>query len=238
MLRHGQSNGWPHFPTSSTSSLENDCAVFPPPTLNQETNQATFHSQKWDIFQNSDSARISPTGLSNQKTNIFETFKEETSVSQRMVADEKTSEDKDYLLEYILANQKNDEEPIPSTTASSQPDVHENMSSFLPAPVINDDIFTNTTASQSSDIFQTPEFSAQSRVFQNIQLFQTLASVQNDNSHLSDNSTVNNGPVKPQDIHFDKMLRPTELSHRIFQETSTLPSPLNVSTNGELVGTP
>ncbi|XP_060772914.1 uncharacterized protein LOC132883379 isoform X3 [Neoarius graeffei] len=233
MLRHGQSNGWPYLPTSSAPSLENDCAVSPPPTLSQETNQATFHSQKWDIFQNSNSARISPTGLSNQQTNIFELFKEETNVSQRMVDDEKTSEDKDSLLERILANQKNDEEPIPSTTASSQLDVLKNMSSFLPTPVINDDMFTNTAASQSSDIVQTPEFSAQSTVFQKTQLLQTPASLQNNNSHLSDNSTVNNGLFKPQDIHFDKMFTPTKPSHGMFQETSTLPSPLNVSTNGE-----
>lgn len=99
---------------------------------------------------------------------------------------------------------------------------------FLPSLVINDGIFTNTPASQSSDIFQTPPSSVQSRVFQNIQFFQTPTSVQNANSHLSDDSSVKNGEFKLQDSHVDKMLMPSE--------TSTLPSPFNVSTNG-VVGT-
>ncbi|MCI4394903.1 hypothetical protein PGIGA_G00174190 [Pangasianodon gigas] len=235
MLRLGQSNVWSHLPTSSTPSLENDWAVFPPPTLSQETNQTTFPSQKWDIFQDSNSSRISSTGLSNQKTNIFQPFKEETSVSQSMMDNEKTSNERDYLLEYILANQKNDVQPIPSTTASNHLDVFEDSSTFLSSPVINVDIFTNTAATPSNDIFQTPVSNVQNRVFQNIQLFQTPASVQNDNSHLSDNSAVKNGQIKPQDGTFDKMFMPTELNHGILQETSTLPSPLNAPTNGGLM---
>ncbi|MCJ8749109.1 hypothetical protein PDJAM_G00172490 [Pangasius djambal] len=235
MLRLGQSNVWSHLPTSSTPSLENDWAAFPPPTLSQETNQTTFPSQKWDIFQDSNSSRLSPAGLSNQKTNIFQPFKEETSVSQSMVDNGKTSNERDYLLEYLLANTKNEEQPIPSTTASNQLDVFEDSSSFLSSPVINVDVFTNAAATPSNDIFQTPVSHVQNRVFQNIQLFQTPASVQNDNSHLSDNSAVNNGQIKPQDGTFDKMFMPTELNHGILQETSTLPSPLNASTNGGLM---
>ncbi|KAK2865724.1 hypothetical protein Q7C36_001780 [Tachysurus vachellii] len=52
ILRHGlESNVWSHFPTSSTTSLENDWAVFPPPTLSQKTNHTTFPNQTWDIGQ-------------------------------------------------------------------------------------------------------------------------------------------------------------------------------------------
>lgn len=227
MLKHGQSNGWFHFSTSSTPSLENAWAVLPPPTLSQETKQTSSPSQKWDTFKDSYSARISSTGLSNQKTKMFQPFKEETTVSQEMVAKGK-SDEKDYLLEYILANQKNDEESIPSTTASSQLDIFKDSFSFLPSLVISDDIPTNTPASQSSDIFQTPESSVQSRVFQTTQLFHTLASVQNDNSHSSIDSAVNNGQFKPQDSHVGKMSMPSE--------TSTLPLPF-ARTNGGLVGT-
>ncbi|KAK3507410.1 hypothetical protein QTP70_019647 [Hemibagrus guttatus] len=235
IFRHGQSNGWSHFPTSSTPSLENDWAVFPPPTLSQKTNQTTFLNQKWDIGQDSDSATMSAAGQSKQKSNICDPFKDETSVSQRMVADEETSKKRDYLLEFILANQKNDEKSISSFTASNQMDVLEHSSSFLPAPITTNDIFTNNGASQSSDIFQTPESIVQNKVFQKIQLFQNPASAQNGNSHLSDNFAVRNGQFKQQDSHFDKMILPTELSKGIFQETSTMPSPLNASTNGDLM---
>ncbi|XP_053475367.1 uncharacterized protein si:cabz01007807.1 isoform X2 [Ictalurus furcatus] len=233
ILRDGHINGWSS--TSSTPSLENDWAIFPPTNLSQETNQITFPNKKWDIFQDSHSAKISPTGLSNQKANIFEPFKEETSVFQRMVANEKTSNERVYLLEYIQTNQKNDEQPIPSTTASNQLDIFEDLPSFLPSQVISDDIFPNTAASQSFERYHTPESSVKNRVFQNIQLFETLASVQNDNSHLSKNFSMNNGQFKPQNSHVDKMFMPTDLSQGIFQETSTLPSPLNASTNGGLL---
>lgn len=154
-----------------------------------------------------------------------------------MVANEKTSNERAYLLEYIQTNQKNDEQPIPSTTASNQLDIFEDLPSFLPSQVISDDIFPNTAASQSFERYHTPESSVKNRVFQNIQLFETLASVQNDNSHLSKNFSMNNGQFKPQNSHVDKMFMPTDLSQGIFQETSTLLSPLNASTNGGLVGT-
>lgn len=226
---------WSHFPTSSTTSLENDWAVFPPPTLSQKTNHTTFPNQRWDTGQVSHSATTSAGGLSEQKSNVFKPFKEETSASQRMVADETTS--RDYFLEFIQANQKNDEKSISSSAASSHMEVSEDSSSFLPATFITSDIFTNTAASQSSDIFQAPESSVQNRVFQKIQLFQNPSSVQNGNSNLSDHFTVHNGQFKPQDSHFSKMVLSTDLSHGIFQETSTLPSHLNSPTNGDLVGT-
>ncbi|KAF4071481.1 hypothetical protein AMELA_G00273750 [Ameiurus melas] len=233
ILIDGHVNGWSS--TSSTPSLENDCAVFPPTNLSQETNQFTFPNQKWETFQDSHSARISATGLSNQKANIFEPSKEETSVFQRMVANGKTSNERAYLLEYIQTNQKNDEQPIPSTTASNELDIFEVLPSFLPSQVNNDDIFPNTAASQSFERHHTPESSAKNRVFQNIQLFETLASVQNDNSHLSDNFSMNNGQFKPQNSHIDKMFMPTDLSQEILKETSTLPSPLNASSNEGLM---
>lgn len=179
---------------------------------------------------------MSAAGLSKQKSSIFEPFKEETSISQRMVANVETTEVRDYLLENILSNQKNDEESISSFTASNQTDVFTDSSSFLPPPIITNDIFTKTGASQSSDIFQTPESIVQNRVFQKIQLFQNPAPAQSGNSHLSDNSAVHNGLFKPQDSHFDKMVQPTELSNGIFQESSKMPSCLNASTNGDLVG--
>ncbi|XP_060720304.1 uncharacterized protein si:cabz01007807.1 isoform X2 [Tachysurus vachellii] len=236
ILRHGlESNVWSHFPTSSTTSLENDWAVFPPPTLSQKTNHTTFPNQTWDIGQVTHSATTSAGGLSEQKSNMFKPFKEETSASQRMVADDTTSKERDYLLEFILANQKNDEKSISSSAASSHMEVSEDSSSFLPAPCITSDIFTNTAASQSSDIFHAPESSVQNRVFQKIQLFQNTTSVQNCNPNLSDNFTVHNGQFKPQDSHFSKMVLSTDLSHGIFQETSTLPSHLNSPTNGDLM---
>ncbi|KAG7314085.1 hypothetical protein KOW79_022581 [Hemibagrus wyckioides] len=211
-LSHGQSNGWSHFLTSSTPSLENDWAVFPPPTLSQKTNQTTFPNQKSDTGQDSNSATMSAAGLSKQKASIFEPFKEETSITQRMEADVKTSEKRDYLLEYILANQKNDEESI---------------SPFTP--------FNHMEAFRDSSSFQTPESIVQNRVFQKIQLFQNPASAQNGNSHLSDNFAVHNGLFKPQDSHFDKIVQPTELSNGIFQESSKMPSYLNASTNGDMM---
>lgn len=205
-LTNGQSNGWSHFPTPSTPAHENNWAVFPP----QETNQTTFPSQKWDIFQELYPDRISTSHLSNQKTNIFQPFKEETSVPQEM-AKANTSKDRDYLLKYLLANQKKDVQPVPSTTASNELDIFKDSLSFLPSPAIN-----ASPASHSSDVFQTPESREQSKVFQTIQLFQTPASAQND------------GQFKPQDCLADKMLMPLE--------TSTLPSPLNAPGNGGMVG--
>ncbi|XP_047672490.1 uncharacterized protein si:cabz01007807.1 isoform X4 [Tachysurus fulvidraco] len=230
-----ESNMWSHFPTSSTTSLESDWAVFPPPTLSQKTNHTTFPNQRWDIGQVSHSATTSAGGLREQKSNIFKPFEEETSACQRMVADETTSEERDYLLDFILANQKNDEKSISSSAASSHMEVSDDSSSFLPATFITSDIFTNTAASQSSDIFQAPESSVQNRVFQKIQLFQNPTSVQNGNTNLSDNFTVHNGQFKPQDSHCSKMVLSTDLSHGIFQETSTLPSHLNSPTNGDLM---
>lgn len=209
MFKQGQSNGWSYFPTS-TPSLKNGWAVFSPPTFSQETNKTTFPSQKWDIFQDS-------TGQSNQKTTISQPF---LSVSQKTMANEKTSDDRDYLLEYILANQKNAKEPIPSTTVSSQSQLDTFKNLFtLPSPIISDNV---TPASQLSDTFQTPRSSVQSRVFQTIQLFQTPASVQND-------FVVKNGQLKAQDSQDDKIFMPLE--------TSTMPSPLNTLKNGELVRT-
>ncbi|XP_053335487.1 uncharacterized protein si:cabz01007807.1 isoform X3 [Clarias gariepinus] len=229
MSSHGQSNGWSRFPISPTTPLENDWAVFPPPTLALETNQTAFPSQK----PTSHFARFSPSVLSNQETNIFHPFKEETGITQRMVANEKPSDKKDFLLEYILANQTNDEEPIPSTTASSQLNIFEDFPSFLPPPVINKDIFTSTVPSQSNDIFQTPKSSVHNRVFQ---FNPTSASIQNDNFHLFDNSTGTNGQFKQQDSDTKRILMPAELSNGIFQET-TLTSPFNASTNEELMFT-
>ncbi|KAF7686829.1 uncharacterized protein si:cabz01007807.1 [Silurus meridionalis] len=220
LLSNGQSNGWPHFLTSSTPSFKNDWAVFPPPNLSKDTNQTPF--QKWDSFQDSFSARISPPRTSNQMTNIFEPFKEETSVSPRMPANEKTSDESDFFLEYMLANQKNDVESVSSTSASNHLNLFEEK--FLPSPIIDDNIFTNTASFQSSDIFQTPGSS-----MQNNPLDQTSASVQYDHSKLSVNSAVNNGQFKPQDSDFDKLFMTTDMSNGLSQETSTLPPFLNAS---------
>lgn len=223
MLTNGQSNGTTHhFPTSSTPAHENGWAVFPPPTLSQETNQTTFPSQEWDIFQDSYHDRISSSHLSHQKTNLFQPFKEETSLLQESTK-ENTAEERDYLLEYILANQKKDKEPVPTSTASDELNIFKDSLSFLPSPTIS-----ASPASQSSIIFQTPESREQSKVFQTIQLFQTPASVQNNNSHLSYGFAVNNGQLKPQDSLADKMLMPSE--------TATLPSPFNTPVNKGLVG--
>lgn len=132
------------------------------------------------------------------------------------MANEKTSDDRDYLLEYILANQKNAKEPIPSTSFSSsesQLDTFKN-SFTLPSPIISDNV---TPASQPSDTFQTPRSCVQSKVFQTIQL-----SVQND-------FVMKNGQLKAQDSQDDKIFMPLEIS--------TMPSPLNSLKNGELVRT-
>ncbi|KAI5616375.1 hypothetical protein C0J50_24066 [Silurus asotus] len=220
LLSNGQSNGWPHFSTSSAPSFKNDWSVFPPPNLSKDTNQTPF--QKWDSFKDSFSARISPPRTSHQMTNIFEPFKEETSVSPRMPANEKPSDESDFLLEYMLANQKNDVESVSSTSASNHLNLFEDK--FLPSPIIDDNIFTNTASSQSSDIFQTPGSS-----MQNNPLDQTSASVQYDHSKLSVNSAVNNGQFKPQDSHFDKLFMTTDMSNGLSQETSTLPPFLNAS---------
>ncbi|XP_049328077.1 uncharacterized protein si:cabz01007807.1 isoform X1 [Astyanax mexicanus] len=178
--------------------------------------QAAFTSYSSDPFQAtppswlSDVPKIEPA---NHTEDIFQssTANEKNGVSKSMVAKEASNE-RDYLLEYILANQKHeDPQPSPPSTVAS-----DGSSSFFPPPVITED-----------SIFSTPFSTAENGIFQSTPLFQTPTF-----DPFSDDPAVNGDLFKPQKSPFDDLFatpagNPNANTPETFQENSSGVSPVN-----------
>ncbi|XP_062864626.1 uncharacterized protein si:cabz01007807.1 isoform X2 [Trichomycterus rosablanca] len=121
----GQSNGWAHFPTSSSPTLEN-WVISTLPVFNGETKPTTSTTR---------------TAPETEKTNQLFPRKEESSEKT-----EQQSSD-NYLLEYILASQQRDCQPTHSTTASNWQDAP----SFLHSP---DTLLSPTPQSNGTPLSQ------------------------------------------------------------------------------------
>ncbi|KAL7855396.1 hypothetical protein AOLI_G00190000 [Acnodon oligacanthus] len=254
--RSRQRNGWSWPPSSSAETLEpskgdflqNDWAVFPPPASSQET-KATDMFQAAPPSWLSDLPRTSP---SNQKADVFQPFgsEEENPVSWRPLGTNESEEltepsnERDYLLEYILANQKNEDfQPAPSPTIETDgPDLSQNASRFFFPPVANEDlfqtpdIFSGTPTSASNDTFQPPLFSLDNRIFQSTPTPTSVKADINAFDPLSDDYVANDDPFKPQESQFDKLFATpvgtsdgtsTELMTGTFEDTSPVISPVN-----------
>ncbi|XP_017570761.1 uncharacterized protein si:cabz01007807.1 [Pygocentrus nattereri] len=254
-----QRNGWSWPPSSSAVTLEpskgdflqNDWAILPPSASSLETKPT-------DIFQAappswlSDLPQASP---SNQKADVFQPFgsKEENPVFGRPLGTNESKEltepsnERDYLLEYILANQMNEDfQPAPSPTVETDgPDASQNVSRFFPPPVANEDlfqtpdIFSGTPTSASNDNFPPPLSSLDNRVFQSTPFYPTPTSIKADINAfdpLSVDYVANGDPFKPQESQFDKLFAnpvgtsdgtSTGLMTGTFKDTSPVISPVN-----------
>ncbi|KAL6466418.1 hypothetical protein MHYP_G00242220 [Metynnis hypsauchen] len=247
-----QRNGWSWPPSSSAETLEpskvdflqNDWAVLPPSASSQET-KATNIFQAPPPSWLSDLPRTSP---SNQKADVFQPFgsEEENPVSWRPLGTNESKEltepsnERDYLLEYILANQMNEDfQPAPSPSIETDgPDASQNMFRFFPPPVANEDlfqtpdIFSGTPISAANDNFQPPLSSLDNGVFQSTPFYPTPTSIKADINvfdPLSADYVANDNPFKPQESKFDKLFAnpvgtsdgtSTELMTGTFEDTS------------------
>ncbi|XP_066518195.1 uncharacterized protein [Hoplias malabaricus] len=215
--RSKQSNGffWPSTSSAETFEcdyLQNDWAVFPPPDSSLQINRAelTFPSHSFDAFQATPTSwltELSQTGLSNQKTDNLQPYeaKMENADLLRAVTSEnegcsEPSGERDYLLEYVLAHQRNDDsQPLPFPAV--EPNGAEAFQDPFP-PVFNADVFSDTGVSASGDIFHTPV----SGLFQSTPLCQNSTSTTTDIKvfdPFSDDYIEKDGLFKEQKVQSD-----------------------------------
>ncbi|XP_066518342.1 uncharacterized protein [Hoplias malabaricus] len=194
------------------TSLPLNTSVFPPPDSSLQINRAqlTFPSHSFDAFQATPTSwltELSQTGLSNQKTDNLQPYesKKENADLLRAVTSEnegcsEPSGERDYLLEYILAHQRNDDsQPLPFPAV--EPNGAEAFQDPFP-PVFNADVFSDTPLSASGDIFHTPV----SGLFQSTPLYQNSTSTTTDIKvfdPFSDDYTEKDGLFKEQKVQSD-----------------------------------
>lgn len=261
--RSEQNSVWPQDSASAAEGFEpfkedfvqRDWAVFPPPASYHESKdlQVTFNNHTSDIFQATPPSwltDIPQTGPSSQKEEILQRnkAKEEDTVFHSIVASEdkenaEPSDERDVLLECILANQKNDDCRSSPTTTSPGFSIFKDTSAFLPPPIITKNSFSGSRTSVSSDIFQTPLSRVENNTFPSTPLFQTPAYVPVEIKAFDPLSE--DYVVKPRENPLDKLFAtPVGTNHNI-DGTPTEPrttafqdiSPVNASTDDGLVRT-